>query len=200
MKWKAAIAVLEKCEQSLRKLVAEAAEEGDYGSVQRIAFLAKAISALVAESANASSPQRQQGDDGEASPPSAQRKQGRVRTDEYPKFFRRGDDLVKIGWSKKDRREYNHRAPRVVVTAVAAAIRQVGARGKVFNGDALLPLKDPVFGSTVPSYQVYVALAWLVRLGVVKQLGHRGGYLLNEAKPPEAIFTAAWPELPEWWG
>ncbi len=30
--------------------------------------------------------------------------------DDYPRFFRRGDELVKVGWSKKDRREYNHRA------------------------------------------------------------------------------------------
>jgi len=38
---------------------------------------------------------------------------------------------------------------------------------------------------------VYVALAWLVRLGAVKQVGQRGGYILNESKPPEATFTAA---------
>jgi hypothetical protein len=119
---------------------------------------------------------------------------------EYPRFFRRGNELVKVGWSKKDRREYNHRAAREVVAAVAAAVRQAGARGRLFNGDALLPLKDPANGTNIPSYQVYVTLAWLVRLGALKQAGPRTGYTLIESKPPEATATAVWPELPEWQG
>ncbi len=63
--------------------------------------------------------------------------------------------------------------------------------------DALLPLKHPTTQTTTPSYQAYAALAWLVRLGAVKQVGHRGGYILDESKPPEATATASWAELPE---
>ena len=38
-----------------------------------------------------------------------------VKDDEYPRFQRDGDRLVKVGWSKKDGAEYEHRAPRETV-------------------------------------------------------------------------------------
>src|SRR5438132_2134720 len=147
MKWNNAIGLLEECEQGLRKLVAEAAGEGDYPSVVRIADLAKAVSALTAEGRSALAPSAapSSGIARATSVPeignvnhtasvdaaSSGGRKPRRSADAYPKFFRRGDELVKVGWSKKDRKEYNHRAPRGAVNAVAAAIRQIGARGKL---------------------------------------------------------------------
>ena len=130
----------------------------------------------------------------------AGRHKARPPADAYPKFYRRGDELVKVGWSKKDRKEYNHRASRDAVDAVAASIRQVGMKGKLFKGDALLQLESPTDGSHIPNYQVYVALAWLRRLGVVKQHGLRAGYTVALEKQINSTITAAWPELPEWRG
>ncbi len=167
MKWNQAIRLLEECEQNLRKLLADAAGEGDYASVQRLAFLAKAVGALAAENDAVTIPNGRpavastlRGEalrdetQAKASPRSVEAtKTGRRsrHVDGYPKFFRRANELVKVGWSKKDRREYNHRAPREIVAEVAKALRHVGARGKMFNGDALLPLKHPITQTPTPA-------------------------------------------------
>jgi len=209
MKWNEAVRLLENCEGGLRKLVAEAAGEGDYHSVQQIADLAKAIAALAAEgrsapkpiampSANMDSKNGTISHSASVATTKVGMRKARPSVDEYPKFFRRGDELVKVGWSKKDRKEYNHRAPRGAVDAAAAAVRQIGAKGKMFNGDMLLPLKDPTTGSAVPDYQAYVALAWLKHLGVVEQHGRRSGYSLIPEKQIDSAITVAWPELSEW--
>jgi hypothetical protein len=216
MKWNEAIKLLDECEQGLRKQVAAAASEGDYASVQRIADLAKAVAALAAEgrSVPESAAMGHPGIATAASVPKlgnvnhaqqvsatmAGGRKTRSAANAYPKFFRRGDELVRVGWSKKERKEYNHRAPRTVVDATASAIRQVGARGKLFNGDALLPLKNLNDGSTVPDYQAYVALGWLKELGAVEQHGRRGGYTLVPSKQIDSAVTTAWPELAEWRG
>jgi hypothetical protein len=210
MKWNEATRLLGECEQGLRKLVAEAAGEGDYPSVLRIADLAKAVAALVAERRPEQTPNTSSSSSG-TSADTARRfekanhvgssgRKARSPIDSYPKFFRRGDELVKVGWSKKDRKEYNHRAPRFAIDAVVAAIRQVGGKGKLFNGDALLPLKNPTDGSDVPDYQGYVALAWLRQLGIVEQRGRRAGYTLASEKQIDSTITTAWPELVEWRG
>jgi len=209
MKWTDAMRLLDECEQGLRKLVAESANEGDYVGVHRIAGLAKGIAALAKEGRamiltderSDSAAQTARAINGTAPPfaTTAGRKP-RAVADAYPKFFRRGDELVKVGWSKKERKEYNHRAPRSAVDAVALALKQVGAKGKLFNGDALLPLKNLADSGVVPDYQAYVALAFLRFIGVVEQHGRRGGYTLGADKPIESTITAAWPELAEWRG
>lgn len=208
MKTKEARRVLVECEQGLRRLVAEAAKEGDYSAIEQIAGWAKLVGSLAAdgEAGTGNIPAAPE----VAQPDSAARyigpvrgstagRRGRPAAGEYPKFFRRGDDLVKVGWSKKGRREYSHRAPRSAVDAVAVAIRRVGAKGKMFNGDALLPLQDGS-GSDVPVYQAYVALAWLKQLGILNQHGVRSGFTLVDPASIDHMISASWPTLPEWVG
>lgn len=206
MKWKDALTKLGECESELRRLLAEAAKEGDYGSVLRIAGLAQAVSALVAEGRGTARPAAVPSDPSTNGSPHgttaahAGGRTARASVDAYPRFFRRGNELVKVGWSKKERKEYNHRASRSAVDAVAAAVRQVGARGRLFTGDKLLPLKNPTDGSRIADYQAYVALAWLKELAVVKQTGRKAGYILSPDKQVDSMITAAWPELAEWQG
>jgi len=200
MKWTEALARVEACETDLRRLLAEAAAEGDYSSVLRITELARAVGALGSEGRGA--PAASGGANGEiqrSTTPSTGRK-ARVPAETYPRFYRRGDELVRIGWSKKERKEYNHRAPRRAIDAVAAAVRELGTRGRMFTGDKLLPLKDPTDGSRMADYQAYVALGWLKQLGIVEQHGRRSGYALIPGKQIDSTITAAWPELAEWRG
>ena len=89
---------------------------------------------------------------------------------------------MKIGWSKKERSEYEHKAPRRVVDALTAAITPRSANGKLFTVDDLLPLKDPQDGGDLPGYQVYVALAWLKSARLVKQHGRRGYSVASPSK------------------
>src|SRR5262245_3021461 len=118
---------LKECEASLRRLLAEAANEGDYGSVMLITSWAKALAALVGEAGEDSDPSSTNQThifsdrvNHELSVSAAPSHRGRRPAAQiYPQFFRRGDELVKVGWSKKDRKEYAHRAPRRAVVAVA---------------------------------------------------------------------------------
>ena len=107
----------------------------------------------------------------------------------YPRFFKDGDSLVKVGWSKKEGNEYEHKAPKSAITALAAALNQAGQRKRRFTVDQLLPVRNPTSGEDVPDYQIYLALAWLrdcVKL--VDQHG-RQGYTLKPGSLAEQIET-----------
>ena len=196
MNWKETIKLFEDCEQGLQKLITEAVREGDYPGVQRATEFAKAVSTMASEVRAAAAPPTTPATGYAAG---AERK-GRPAASNYPKFFRRGEELVKIGWSKKERAEYNHRAPRQAVDATIAALQKVGAKLKVFNGGALFPLGNAATGQDVPDYQGYLALAWLTHLGIVKQHGRRSGYSLAKDGQIADSIDAAWAALPEWRG
>ena len=51
----------------------------------------------------------------------------------YPKFFRQGDQLIRVAWSKREKGEYQHKATYSVVQAVALAIAGCGKNGRVFS-------------------------------------------------------------------
>ena len=96
----------------------------------------------------------------------------------YPRFERDGDKLVKIGWSKKSREEYEHRAPRAAVEAFTQFLASKVPTGEKFLIEDLLPVGNGADGE-LPSYQVYLTLAWLRELGAVKKVG-REGYILQK--------------------
>ena len=110
---------------------------------------------------------------------------------EYPKFHREGERLVKTGWSKKDRKEYQHNTPFSVVEAVAAALRSTTGK---FSMDELLPIQDST-GSTVPSYQAYIVVAWLRQNGAVERIGNNGYITQSDALRADMI-TRLWNALP----
>jgi hypothetical protein len=114
----------------------------------------------------------------------------------YPKFFRQGDHLVKVSWSKKERGEYQHKAARRVVEPLAVAIARRAANGRQFTSEDIFPLKDPEDGGEVPSYQAYAALAWFKASGPVRPHGRRGYTAGNPERLLEAVATA-WEKLRE---
>ncbi len=110
---------------------------------------------------------------------------------EYPRFEREGERLVKIGWSKKDRAAYEHKAP---ITAVVATGERLRAQPKAFTMDQILPLRDET-GADVPSYQVYLVVAWLRQLGLVERNGNDGYTTLRDKLSDDAV-QEAWLSLP----
>ncbi|MEX0775327.1 MAG: hypothetical protein WD042_06385 [Phycisphaeraceae bacterium] len=186
----------------MRKLVAQAAESGDYAAIRRLAGWAETVHAMIIEATTGTT-----ASSAHPAPAIAARSSGTriasLREKPYPHFFRRGDELIKVGWSKSEGKEYHHRAPRRAVDALLAAITQAGARGHVFTSDDILPLKPSPASDgtdTIPDYQAYVALAWLRDLSLVEQHGRKGGYTLTPTKQPQPTITAAWGELSEWQG
>lgn len=213
---KEAVLVLRETERRLRELVGRAAEAGQYAEAVHLAALAQAV----AELAGTAEPGGGQGGEpqfywrhfaptatgpapripaargarsaraGRKAPsPAKQRPAGA-----YPRFYREGDRLVKVAWSKKRRTEYQHRATWRVCQLVAQEI-EARAGGGVFTSDDLIPLRDPQDKREVPSYQVYAVLAWFREAGLIAQHGRRG-YTVRTPDLTAAV-QQAWAELCE---
>lgn len=191
--------VLRDCEGRLRELVSEAAAAGEYEAVIQLTEWARTVSALasgttqtvrkntgVAETAKRKKSKRK---------PSSAGKSRRTAAASYPRFARLKNDLVKIGWSKKEKKEYSHKAPYSAIRALVAAMANVGRDGRVFSTDELLPLDDAE-GNTFPGYQVYACIALLKRKGLIDQHG-RQGYSILQPDSLDHEVEAIWRELPE---
>jgi hypothetical protein len=113
----------------------------------------------------------------------------------YPRFERDDDKLVKVAWSKRHRAEYEHRAPRGVADTLLEAIRMRKGEGVKFDAADVFPLQDGR-GKEVPSYQAYLALAWLRQEGVVAKHG-RYQYSLKAASATSQRMIELWDALPQ---
>jgi len=99
----------------------------------------------------------------------------------YPRFVRDDDSLVKIGASSAAASTYEHRAPKAVVDAIvsrAVALSKAGS-GDPFTAEALSDVGAHDDEQQVPSYQLYLCLAWLKRTRLIKQHGRKGYSLVS---------------------
>lgn len=170
-------AILIKCESDLRSLVAGAATSGDYDTVLKLTSWARAVANLagIPEAAP-----------GAPALPEATKGNRKKKADiaAYPRFARRGGSLVKIGWSKSEKAEYEHKAPLEDVGLLVDVISKAGADGRIFQVGPLLPCPRPGGDSYMPDYQVYLVIAWWRAIGLLEQHG-RQGYSIP--KPAEFI-------------
>ena len=97
--------------------------------------------------------------------------------------------LVKIGWSKREKAEYQHKAPRDVLDAVVKVLRTAGRDADTIAIPEFLPMQG-ASGDELPPYQVYVCLAWLRKLGLIKQHGREGYSIGRPETLPEDVATA----------
>ena len=111
----------------------------------------------------------------------------------YPRFVREGESIVKIGWSKADKAEYEHRSPTSVLQCLVKKIRLICRLEERFTTEQLMPLKDED-GEELPSYQSYLCLAWLVAIHVLEKHG-RQGYTIRSAIEFEKAVTANWEKM-----
>ena len=198
-----AVDMLKKLESGLQELVAEAAKAADYESAMQLTSCARQIAALIARMgspAGVSETAVPPVDSLATAAPSQKGQTGRkskaLISREYPKFFRQGDDLIKVGWSKREKKEYQHKAPQKILLLVAAQVAKVGFSGKLFTTDQLLPVIDPSDGGEVPGYQAYVCLAWLRNAGLVQQHG-RQGYTVPKTESFDSSLEECWQQLPQ---
>lgn len=113
---------------------------------------------------------------------------------DYPRFERDGDRLVKIGWSKKNKEAYEHRAPREAVDAFVRHLASHVAPGKVFAMEDVMPVPDPGTGVDLPAYQAYLVLAWLRHVGAVEKKG-KDGYVLRNGMLTGGKFEVFWSDI-----
>ena len=201
-----AVEIIRSCEATLRRLLADAAEKGQYDIVLQLNEWARNLAEMTnAEGAEAPLPPMRvsAASEPEAKPAAAKKrrktskrsakKDGRKAG--YPRFARQKDELVKSGWSKREREEYQHRAPFRFVEILTRRLSEVGAEGHLFTSEDLFPLRDPDDGREVPSYQAYLCLAWLRNEGLVVQQGRRG-YTVPEHGQLDQLLKAKWQQLP----
>ena len=192
--------ILHGAERSLRTLMEACIKDQRYGDVAEVARAAERVSRLLSNGSltgthaaatttrqsSARTTRRNNGGMG-----SGNGKSKRV----YPRFERDGDKLVKIGWSKKNKSTYEHRAPKEAVVSFVRHLTSSGAPGEVFAVDDLLPVPDVANDCEVPTYQVYLSLAWLRDAGVINKKG-RDGYVLMAPNLDESEFGVLWAALP----
>jgi len=183
--------VLAKCEADLRELLTQAAAAGDYDALVQISVWAKEVAAIAGDGTKPRclpvTPIRV--------PVTPLKSKGKGKAKDYPQFQRRSTNLVKIGWSKRERAEYEHKAPWTAAKPIAKALGNLGAQGRLFQVPDLLPLIDPDQQIEVPDYQVYLMFAWLRTIKLIDQHG-RQGYSILKPATLEADMDAAWKALP----
>ncbi|MCR9096304.1 MAG: hypothetical protein NXI30_18920 [bacterium] len=193
--------IVADAEKALRDLIQQQIDEHRYTELPELARLADGVARLLRGDAPAvqSEPrvavERAPGAAQPAKRTATKRHSAKAaKKADYPKFTRDGDRLIKIGWSKKAREEYEHRTPRDAARAFWRHLATSTTSGKLFTIEELLPVPD-ASGGDVPGYQVYMTLAWLRKAGLIEKRG-REGYLVTAPDLSDQKFDALWDEIP----
>jgi len=102
--------------------------------------------------------------------------------------------LIKTSWSKKNRSEYEHKAHREALTAVVDALRQAGAEQHPVQMDQILPIPSGE-GDEMPTYQAYLTLSFLGKVGIVSKVGRSGYQLAEPAHKASEAAQRSWERL-----
>lgn len=195
--------ILRTTEQAVASLARQAVEQRDYAMASTLTSLAGELRDLAEriQLTKTFSPIKSGidfgavhigGETNEALLRSARR---RPKKGEFPKFLRNDGTLFKLGWSKAERSIYEHKAPKSAMASLVKKLRAVGANRRRFTVVEIIPLQDLIEESEVPSYQVYLCLAWLRTTGLLVQHG-RQGYSITHPSRLETEFESHWKRLP----
>ncbi len=190
------MSVVRDAELKLREMIEQATREQRYADIAAVAAIAEGLSRVSPRRREIERPAAVRADNSRLLNGSrgSVAKASTGSKKQFPRFEREGDRLIKIGWSKKGKTEYEHRAPR---EAVVAFVRHLTSRvklGQVFAVEDLLPSPD-AGGGELPAYQVYLTLAWLRRSGAIEKKG-RNGYVLRSDLLMDGDLNELWDALP----
>lgn len=203
------LALLAELDRAARQSVATAATEGRFEDLEHLAPLAKDVAVLAgkwraqAEVKATSTPtahvarrvtKRRTSDAHELVRTGAEPK-AKPKKSDFPSFLRERHELVKLGWSPREKGPYEHRVDKAYVDRVSEAVASKGCTGKRFAMDEVLDsLSGPRIAEPIPSYQIYAVMAWLKWSGMVIQHG-RQGYNVVRPKTFAASVETAWKSL-----
>jgi len=169
--------ILKKAEKELREAIAEAARAGDYRAVDLGRSVAVGVKELYEQAAGKRKvSEKSAGDEKETGGRKRRRKIGkRNKPDGYPRFEVRNGTLFKIGWSRKQRVEYEHKTPRAIYDLIVSTMSNMEkAKSGPFTAEVIIEEMNRTNEEIVPAYQVYVVLAALRAWGLVSQMGREG--------------------------
>lgn len=208
-----AIQSIRRCEAELQALLREAAGVRDYDTVIQLGEWARRVASVLDGVPGGDIPDEPDNADGKSADDRAPKESlafsaGALTTSrsakassrkrrskksprrkpggEYPKFARQGDQLIKIGWSRKQKREYQHKAPKAVTELLASVLASCPEAKSAVTTEEIFPLSE-LDGTEIPSYQSYLCLAWMRHVGLVVQEG-RQGYRVPE---PSSLLSDA---------
>jgi hypothetical protein len=220
------IKLIRDCEGAIQRLLAEAAAMGEYDTVILLTSWAKHLAQISTDEGGSLSPivtcsltkEEKTGTRycDPSTTPSPYKTKGSQTTqamtrrsrrlvktskktgasDAYPIFFKQGNDIVKLGWSKKERKEYLHKSPKRYLELIASIIDGAGKNGALFSTEHVLPVHDPDSGGEVPGYQAYLCIALLRQKGLVQQHG-RQGYTVPQGTLLMSQIPSIWESLQE---
>lgn len=197
--------ILEHASSELRELIEQELAAQRFGEVARLARLAESLSNLASGREGSAEAQPTGVPTAEheavstlarpsvrANPTGSSR---RTNGKSYPLFEREGLRLVKVGWSKRDSSTYEHKAPKDTVNAVRTALLDKANTDGDFQMEEVFPVASED-GSEIPSYQVYLVVAWFRKLGIVERRG-KTGYRLARRRLNSTKLSTAWASLNE---
>jgi len=173
------IEILKESENKLRDVIAESAQRGDYRIVDTARAIAVNIHDLHDRISDPSRPTMTFKIHSESKNTIAPRKpkhtsKNSVRSN-YPKYEVRNGSLIKIGWSKKQRREYSHKVPSSVFDLTIRTMTALAKNGAgPFTAEHIIDKVNDMEVEVIPAYQVYVVIAMLRKANCIKQLGREG--------------------------
>lgn len=185
-----AVRVLQEAEGRLRSLMNEEIACRRYTELPALASLADGLAALLG---NLDAPPTDEGlkDRGPVAavrtgiPKSNPRRggssptgetRGETKTSKYPYFEVDEAWIGKVGWSKKNREEYRHYAPISAALALAEHVDRTQQPGRVWTVEDLGEVVDSEVGEALPSYQLYLVIAWMRSADLLTKQG-RSGYV-----------------------
>ena len=174
------------CECALRDLLSQAALEGDYTSLEMIASWAKFMSTLPGIHEPCVVQAKQLSSNANLS----QKVKPATVKPKYPFFKRNGNNLCKVGWSKKRKSEYKHNVSYEMLFDTINHFVKNMRLNKIYSTEELLPVTDRN-EQDIPSYQVYICIAWLKEIGILSQNG-RQGYSISNSEDVLVTAENAW--------
>lgn len=193
--------VIARAESALKELLAEAAQGGDYSAVAVVTTWARTVHELVGTTAT-----RRPLEDIHKAHRGGRRSSRKIgsrpttitvprKSAHYPVFVRAGDELVMLAWSKRDQKEYRHKASHEVLLSLARAMMEQGSGGRLFSTDELLPIRTVTDGREVPNYKAYAVISFMKHSGLIEQHGRRG-YSIPRINEFEGAVENLWQQLP----
>lgn len=195
---KEALAILQNAETDLRRLVAQAATAGDYSGTVLVAGWAKAVTDLIRTSnqgAVNSIPGLAQEKIRKTEKATRRLSKRTKERSKYPRFLQDRGNLIRVAWSNRQKKEYQHKAPRTVLDALVVVLQRDGKDGRIFTTDTILPICN-TDETEIPNYQSYVCISWLKQVGLIDQHG-RQGYSIPRVADLQKDVESLWVALPK---
>lgn len=166
------------CEADIKALMTTLVAEGKYDELPALAALAARLSELTTSGNGRAEVSRSQAlprNDASAQDNAVDAKSRTAKQEplDYPRFERSEDRLIKVGWSKKDREEYEHKASKEAARAVFDAIANASASRDFVRVEDVLRVRGKE-EEEMPSYQIYLVIAWLRSSGALEREGNEG--------------------------